>query len=38
LSKLQKNIKTCGWSDVLSYGTKTISKINPQINHLLTNF
>jgi len=35
LSKPKRNINICGRSDVLSYITKIISKINQQINDLL---
>jgi len=37
LSKPQKNINICGWSDILLYSTETISKINQKINDLLIN-
>jgi len=36
LCEPKKNINTYSPSDHLSYRTKTISKINQKINHLLT--
>jgi hypothetical protein len=36
LCEPKKNINTYSPSDHLSYSTKTISKINQKINHLLT--